>query len=171
MYYKERRLWKCSENMKCWAYIICISIILQMYFISRGEVQMYAGEDDTTLLATMGTGDFFGEISCFIGCLTTATVMWVLYSDVASWVGMIKLLTVLIECLTILLEYIDLIYSSHRVYQTSRKAVYMSWTCTCLSRPTLGYATSLILLIVVSNMIFILGLKQTVTCTCLVLKI
>ena len=37
------------------------------------------------------------------------------------------MVTVLIDCLTVLLEYIDLVYLSHRAYQTFRKAVYMNW--------------------------------------------
>ena len=46
-----------------------------MYFISRGEVKVLSGEDDSILITNMKAGDFFGEVSCFVGCLTTATVM------------------------------------------------------------------------------------------------
>lgn len=62
--------------MQCLVYTICISaIVLQMYFISRGEVEVLSGEDDSVLVTNMKAGDFFGEVSCFVGCLTTATVM------------------------------------------------------------------------------------------------
>ena len=45
-----------------------------MYFISKGEVQMLSGKDDSVLLTQVGAGNFFGEISCLFGCLITATV-------------------------------------------------------------------------------------------------
>ena len=55
-------------------------------------------------------------------------------SGVARLVPLGGHLTALIECLTVLLEYIDLI-SVDMTYSTQ------SWTGTCPSRPTLGYAT------------------------------
>ena len=44
-----------------------------------------------------------------------------------GWVGMIEQLTGLIKCLTVLLEYIDLILA----YQTFRKVVYISCMGMC----------------------------------------
>ena len=38
--------------------------------------------------------------------------------------GTIELLTVLIECLIVLLKYINLFYCSHKAYQTSRRQLY-----------------------------------------------
>ena len=61
------------------------------------------------------------------------------------WVGIIYLPTVLIECLTVLLEYDDFIPVIGHTKSVFRKAGYISWTGTCPYRPNLGYATVLIL--------------------------
>lgn len=45
-----------------------------MYFISKGEVEMLSGKHDSIRITQIGAGNFFGEISCFLGCLITATV-------------------------------------------------------------------------------------------------
>ena len=48
--------------------------LLQMYFISKGEVEVVSGKYDSIRITQIGAGNFFGEISCFLGCLITATI-------------------------------------------------------------------------------------------------
>ena len=54
--------------------IINVYNMLQMYFISKGEVEMLSGKHDSIRITQIGAGNFFGEISCFLSCLITATV-------------------------------------------------------------------------------------------------
>ena len=44
----------------------------------------------------------------------------------------------------------QLLYPSHKGYQTLRKAVYMSWMSMCPSKPTLGYTTVIIIIIMMT---------------------
>jgi voltage-gated potassium channel len=51
-----------------------------MYFISRGTVDILA-QDDESVIATLGDGDFFGEIALFLNLPRTATARAVDYCD------------------------------------------------------------------------------------------
>jgi voltage-gated potassium channel len=51
-----------------------------MYFISRGTVEIL-GSDDQSVIATLGDGDFFGEISLFLNQPRTASARAVDYCD------------------------------------------------------------------------------------------
>ncbi|XP_065903305.1 uncharacterized protein [Dysidea avara] len=45
-----------------------------IYFISTGIVEIFAGKDESIRITQICAGNFFGEISCLLGCRITATV-------------------------------------------------------------------------------------------------
>lgn len=68
---KSLFVWPCSN-----LYII----ILQMYFIYRGSVEIVS-EDGKVVFAVMKEGQFFGEISLFFSCPRTASIRAATNSD------------------------------------------------------------------------------------------
>lgn len=52
----------------------CVHYHMQIYFISKGKVEMFSGKDDSIRITQIEAGNFFGEMSCLLGCLITATI-------------------------------------------------------------------------------------------------
>ena len=52
----------------------------EMYFLVRGELTVEDAQGE--VLATLGDGDFFGEIALFTGAPRTATIRATTYCDV-----------------------------------------------------------------------------------------
>ena len=67
------------SNLQCILYllliIICVCIVMQMFFINRGTVEVVS-EDGEVVFATMNEGKFFGEISLIFSCPRTASIRY-----------------------------------------------------------------------------------------------
>ncbi len=52
---------------------VCVCVCVQMFFVSRGTVDVVS-EDGTVVIASLGEGKFFGEISLVFSCPRTASI-------------------------------------------------------------------------------------------------
>ncbi len=58
---------------------------VQMFFINRGTVDVVS-EDGTVVFASMGEGQFFGEISLVFSCPRTASIRLELEVELLNYV-------------------------------------------------------------------------------------